>query len=142
MQQNWPQSIEKFLQNNIADHSVVPWTMKSTVYWSLITNYISQNLSLQHALTLKVVIQIFHSESSLVLQNIGIPLLSIIRILNTIQCMSPTVRTSYGDSNFIYIGEIIPNKLRNFMMRICQGNSCALQLWPMESYIVFSALQT
>ena len=41
-----PYSMDFFLKNNISYHSAVPWPTESTVDWSLITNNISENLSL------------------------------------------------------------------------------------------------
>ena len=62
-------------------------------------------------------------------------------MLDTIQRMSHKVRTEYGEYNLTYGGDTIPDKIRHLMMRLCQVNSCAPQLWSIISYVVFSALR-
>ena len=68
---------------------------------------------------------------------LGTPLPSIISMLDKIQCMEHKVRTAYGDSNLTYGGDTVPKEFRHFMMGICQGNSCAPQLWSNISSIYF-----
>ena len=63
-------------------------------------------------------------------------------MLDTIQSMSHTVRTAYGDSNITYGVDTITDDFKNFVMGLCQVNGCAIQLFPIISSIVFSALQT
>ena len=63
-------------------------------------------------------------------------------MLDTIQRMSHKFRTSYWGSNPTYGRDTLPKKFRHFMMRLCQGNGCAPQLWSIISSIVFSALRT
>ena len=99
--------------------------------------YLQQSFSLACS-DLKICYDIiFHLASSLALFYLAIPLLSINIMLNTIQRMSHTVRTSYRDSNLTYGGDTITHKFRHFMMGLCEGNGCAHQLWSIMSYIVF-----
>ena len=86
--------------------------------------------------------RIVHSPASLTLQHLVIPLLSITSMLYTIQCMSHTARTAYGDSNITYGGYTIPNQFSQFMVGLCQGSGCAPQLSSVISYIFFLELQT
>ena len=86
--------------------------------------------------------RIVHSPASLALQHLGITVLPIIRMLDTIQRMSHTVRTAYGDSNLTYSGDTMPDDFRHFMIGLCQENGCAPQLQSIISSIVFSAHQT
>ena len=85
---------------------------------------------------------IVHSYARLAFQRIWIPLPSIISMLDTIQSMSHTVRTAYGDSNITYGVDTITDDFKNFVMGLCQVNGCAIQIFPIISSIVFSALQT
>ena len=86
--------------------------------------------------------QIVHSAASLALQRLGIPLMEIISMLDTIQRISHTVRMAYGDSNITYRGDIIPDDSSHFMMRLWQGNGSTPQIWSIIISVVFSALQS
>ena len=59
---------------------------------------------------------IFYSDTSLDLQRLGIPLKSIISMLEKIQSISHKVRTSYQEYNITYVGDTILDEFRNFMM--------------------------
>ena len=82
------------------------------------------------------------SSAILALQLIGIPLPSIIIMLDKIQHMPHTVRTAYGDYYITYVRETIPNKFRHFMMGLLHGNGFAHHIWSIISSIIFSALLT
>ena len=75
------------------------------INWRLVfyyKRYLQQPFSLSCSDLKSWCARIFHSAAILSLQRLGIPLPSIIRILDTIQCISHKVRTEYGDSNLIY----------------------------------------
>ena len=63
-------------------------------------------------------------------------------MLDTIQCISHTVRMAYGNFNLIYWGDTIPNESRHFMMAICQGNGSAPQIWYIIISVVYSAFRS
>ena len=84
--------------------------------------------------------QIVHSAARLALQRLGINILSMIIIFDTIQRMSHTFRVAYGDSNIMYGGDIISDKFSDFMMGIFQRNSSAPQIWLIIRSVVFSQL--
>ena len=84
--------------------------------------------------------QIFHSATSLAFQRLGIILLEIIIMLDTIQRISQTVRMSHGDSNIMYGGDTILDDFRNFTMGLFQVNGSAPQIWSIIYSGVFSAL--
>ena len=83
--------------------------------------------------------RISHTASILVFQRIWIPLPSVIRMLDTIQCMSHKIRKAYRDSNTTYSGDTILNKFKHFIMVIFQGNGYAPQL---VNYKLYSFLST
>ena len=85
--------------------------------------------------------RIFQFSARLSLQHTGIPLVSIISMLDTIQRMSHMVRTIYGDSNITYGGDSIPDEFMHFMMVLCQGNNSAPQIWSIISSVLFSELR-
>ena len=87
--------------------------------------YIQQPLSLACS-NLKICYdRIFHSAAKLALKLLGIPLMSIINMLDSVKRMSHKVRTAYGDYNITYGRDTIPKGFRYFMIGICQGNGCA-----------------
>ena len=102
--------------------------------------YLRQHFSLSCSDLKSFYDRFFHSSASLALQRLEIRLLEIIIMLDTIQCMSHMFRTAYGDYNLTYRGYIIPDDFRHFMVRLCQGNGSATQIWLNISSIVFSAL--
>ena len=73
---------------------------------------------------------------------LGVPLPSIVIMVDTIQRMPHKVRTEYGDYNLTYGGDTIPEEFRHFMMGLFQGNGCDTQLWSIISSIVFPELRT
>ena len=84
--------------------------------------------------------QIFPSAASLALQRLGMSLLSIVSIHDTIQRMLHMVKLAYGDSNITYGGDTTPNKYRHFTKVLCQGHGSVTKIWSIISSIVFSAL--
>ena len=52
------------------------------------------------------------------MKRIGIPLPSIISMLDTIQHISNKVRTAYRDSNLTYVRDAMTDEFRHFMMGI------------------------
>ena len=63
-------------------------------------------------------------------------------MLDTVQRMSHMVKKAYGGSNLTCGGYTITNNIRHFMIKTCQVNGCAPQLWSTISSIVFSSIQT
>ena len=102
--------------------------------------YLQQPFSIEFS-DLKICYDIIvHSAASLVFKCLGIPLLSIISMLDKIQCLSHKVRIEYGDSNLTYGGDTIPEYFNRFIMVLFQGNGFAPQLCSIISSVVFSAL--
>ena len=135
--------IDKLLQSNIADHrnnAVAHETNQILVFYY--QRYLQQLFSLEFNDLKSCYDIIVHSDSSLSFQCLGVPLPSIIIMLDTMHIMSHKVRTAYWYSNLTYSGDTLSDKLRHFMMIICQGNCFSSQLWSIISYIVFSALRT
>ena len=115
------------------------------INWRLVficQGYLQQTLSIACSDFKRYYDRIVRSAASLALQRLGIPLSSIISMLDTIRRMAHRVRTESGDSNLKYGGETITKEFKNFMMGICQVNRCAPQLWSIISSIVFSLLRT
>ena len=86
--------------------------------------------------------RIVHSAVSLDLQRLGIPLLLIVSMIDTIQRMLHTVRTSTENSNITYGRDTISNEFSHLMMGLCQGNCSAPRPWSIISSILFSSFQT
>ena len=66
-----------------------------------------------------------HSAPRLALQSLGNTIPEIVSMIDTIQSMSHTASTSYGDSNLTYRGDTIPSNFMHFVMVFFQGNGSA-----------------
>ena len=100
--------------------------------------YLWQSLSLACSDMKSCCDRIVHSAASLSLQCLGIHILEIIIMLDTIKRMSHTVRRAYGDSNLTYRGDKIPDDFSYFVMIHCQVNGSSPQIWSIISSVVLS----
>jgi Reverse transcriptase (RNA-dependent DNA polymerase). len=83
---------------------------------------------------------ILYNLASISLQRIGIPRTEVVTMFDSIQRMTHSVRTTFGDSILSYGGDVNNTKWKSPPQGVLQGNGCGPAIWSILSSVIFSIL--